>query len=439
MRIALNKPQMNFMTSRKRHVLLCAGRGAGKTYVGALWALKQMVDHPGSVGLVGANVPRQLNNVVLRQLTRLMKEAGVGHCYGRKPPWPMPEEQASWTGILSIRNGSMAYCRSMHASGVDNNIRGLEVGWQWLDEARDLEKQSVEIALACLRGQEDASYEVRLTSTPNGMDWMYDRFVSGDVFPDSEIIQGRTLENKRNLPPDYEEVLRSTYSSRLAAQELDAEFVNMHAGSVYSFERDRHVDDSLAMDPALPLILSVDQNVSPMCGIIMQLDKKSRRAWVLEEVVIEDAATTREWGEAAMAAAARMGKPRETWFFCDPTSARRDTRGGESDFVILAEVLKGRMPNVRDRQDRRVRRVEDGVNAVNSLLDPADGEPRLKMRSSCKELISDLERLQYVPGTRKVDKSDLDRTHAADSLRYVIGQELPVGPSKPVSQYMGEI
>ena len=71
----------------------------------------------------------------------------------------------------------------------------------------------------------------------------------------------------------------------------------------------------------------------------------------------------------------------------------------------------------------------DSVNAVNKLC-----EKDLIIDPSCKGLITDLEQTVNKPGTRDIDKSDKERTHFSDGLRYAIDFEFPI--TKPL---MGSI
>jgi hypothetical protein len=50
----LNRVQWEFVACGKRFSFYVGGIGAGKTYAGAVRAVVRAVDHPGSLGLVGA-------------------------------------------------------------------------------------------------------------------------------------------------------------------------------------------------------------------------------------------------------------------------------------------------------------------------------------------------------------------------------------------------
>ena len=74
-------------------------------------------------------------------------------------------------------------------------------------------------------------------------------------------------------------------------------------------------------------------------------------------------------------------------------------------------------------------RVIDSVNAVNKIC-----EDNLIIDPRCKGLIADLEQTVNKEGTREIDKSDKQRTHFTDGLRYAIDFEYPI--IKPI---MGSI
>ena len=74
-------------------------------------------------------------------------------------------------------------------------------------------------------------------------------------------------------------------------------------------------------------------------------------------------------------------------------------------------------------------RITDSVNAVNKAF-----EKDIIIDPRCKGLITDLEQTANKPGTRDIDKSDKNRTHYSDGLRYFIDFEMPI--TKPL---MGSI
>jgi hypothetical protein len=97
----------------------------------------------------------------------------------------------------------------------------------------------------------------------------------------------------------------------------------------------------------------------------------------------------------------------------DATGASRKTSASESDHSILRRAgFTVVSPNVNPYE-------RDRINAVNGLLRNAKGNVRLTVDPSCKELIADLEQVVY-DSYGKIDKSNLERTHASDAMGYPV-------------------
>lgn len=421
---------MQFLSSKSRISALVTGVGGGKTFVGSLWAIVTAVANHGVVGLVGASNPAQLNAVLMRSFQSLLDQCGIEWVSGSEPPWYKSKFDKHF-GILSLSNGSQVVCRSLHESGVDRNVRGLEIGWAWIDEARDVTQESIEVVLSRLRAK-DGPNVLRLTSTPAGTShWLYKKLLSADSWPGVQVIRGTTMDNQSNLPEGYVEMLRQNYSSELYQQEVEGEFLMIGVGRVYAFSGDNAVDKPF--DPRLPIVFSLDFNVSPMGGVVMQVDQKRRMAWVIDEIHVKDDATTARacdefvsrWG----------GKAESCWWMGDEAGAARSTRSQDTDLVIMRRMLHGKFLRLRQLNDGRKPRVVDRINSVNSLLDPpGEQEPRLFVSPRCRETTADLELLQWMEnGRRQVDKSDNARSHWADALGYAIDKLLPVRPPGPAA------
>ncbi|MDP2663311.1 MAG: phage terminase large subunit, partial [Dehalococcoidia bacterium] len=187
---------------------MLGGVGSGKTLVGALWALTMAIRFPGLVGLVGAQNPSQLSTVVLKAILPMLEKANIRFVYGMAPPGSWGEDRFTrHVNVLSLSNGTQVLCRSMTDAGVDRNIRGLELAWAWCDEARDMSEYAFEVLASRMRGfGDDAPYSIRLTSTPNGRDWLWRKFApeSPSRLVGAELFRARTKDN-RHLPQGYED------------------------------------------------------------------------------------------------------------------------------------------------------------------------------------------------------------------------------------------
>ena len=99
----------------------------------------------------------------------------------------------------------------------------------------------------------------------------------------------------------------------------------------------------------------------------------------------------------------------------DPSGKARKTSSLHTDHQIL--VRAGYQLKVKTASPR----ITDSVNAVNKIC-----EGNLIIDPSCKGLITDLEQTVNKPGTREIDKSNSERTHFSDGLRYAIDFEYPI-------------
>ena len=99
----------------------------------------------------------------------------------------------------------------------------------------------------------------------------------------------------------------------------------------------------------------------------------------------------------------------------DPSGKNKSTSALHSDHDLL------RRAGFEIRVKPAHPRIADSVNAVNKLC-----EGNLIVDPRCKGLITDLEQTVNKVGTREIDKTNKDRTHFSDGLRYAIDFEYPI-------------
>lgn len=421
MNVALSKPQAEFFGSEAPVAAYISGVGGGKTFVGALWSIVMGCQHPQSVGMVGANVPAQLQAVVVPAICKLLNEMQLQYVVGSAPPWYKSRFE-SHSNVMSLSTGCQILLRSMFESGLDRAVRGTEVGWVFLDESRDMPEDALNLVLARLRGPGPRS--LRLTSTPNGKrGWMYRRLIA-DKMIQAHVVRGTSRDNEPNLPAGYIDSLARTYGRELYAQEVEGQWIDIQQGLACRFDRAVHVKP-IRLNPKLPILFSLDLNVSPMAGVVCQADLSKRILWVLSEVNIRDDAQTRAACIHVANEYRHLGVE-EAWHMCDEAGAARSTRSETNDVVIMANEMQRLFPTTRNLNGMRKPRVIDRYNSVNALLQPMVGEPRLFVDPSCSETIADLESVSW-DEYGKIDKTDGLRTHWCDALGYLVHRLLPVG------------
>ncbi len=401
-----------------KHILFASGIAAGKTTGGARWCLKQMYEQPGAVGFIGAASMQQLVRVSLKAFFDLLNEIGIKYVYGKRPP----EE---WGGtrypdhdkIISIQLPGYWRCCQVIAGTMEDpdSHRGIDVGWAWLDEAREMKEEAYTVILGRFRNQPQGTvYRTLLTSTPNGFSWMHRRFVS-EPAPDTAVVRAATTENPY-LPTGFVETLRAQYTERFAKQEIDGEFLNMLAGQAFfAFNRQKHVA-KVELDPNRPLFYTQDFNVSPLASVYGQGDKI--RSNVAGEIYIVGSART---ADAAEEFCRRMiaHKCKQVVIYGDMSGANQSTRSDATDYTILRDVMTKAGWAVDIRRNYQNPPLIESVEAVNAHLEHGRGT----IDPSCKHLIQDLEQISWKEGTRILDKSSADLTHAGDAYRYYIFRE----------------
>ena len=183
----------------------------------------------------------------------------------------------------------------------------------------------------------------------------------------------------------------------------------------YPFDRSLHVGD-YAFNPNLPIWVGQDFNIDPMSTAIVQ-PQMNGELWVVDEMVIYGSNTEEVCDELE----------RKYWRYLksmivypDPAGGQRQHARGETDLDIFRE--KG-FKRIKHRSKNPP--VADRVNAVNRLLQSADGKVVLRIDRSCKDLIKSFEQTIYKKGCRDIDKGP-GVEHITDAIGYALELERPV-------------
>ena len=106
--------------------------------------------------------------------------------------------------------------------------------------------------------------------------------------------------------------------------------------------------------------------------------------------------------------------PAPAWFGVDPAGRQRNDQTGQSNI----DALRAAGFDVRSRPSRLV----EGIDMVRARLSPADGStPRLYIHRRCATLIESLERYHYPPGRPDcIEPAKDGADHAVDALRYLV-------------------
>lgn len=262
----LNPSQVLWVASRQPYSMLCAGVGSGKSTAGIVKILLLASTNPGRKGLVIAqtygalfsNIVNPLREMCKRNLPRRLRPKMVNVGPDKDGPY------------LRFNNGSKVYLRSAENP---KSYDGLTVAWLYGDELKDWTFNAYRVAIERVRDKQAVWPQLCFTTTPK-FNWMVDEWRGRD---DREVLQCSTYENLRNLPTDYIDKLKSTYSSRLIDAMLHGEWVVLE-GAV--FENFRCADNSQWITDWTPSRRDIDQ-----CKAYLAVDPGYRRSayiWIIE-------------------------------------------------------------------------------------------------------------------------------------------------------------
>jgi len=236
--------------------LLMAGRGFGKTRVGAEWISARARETPGArIALVGGSRD-EVAKVMIEGPSGLIAVARTG-------------ESLDWVptqGLVRFSSGAKAF---VHSAAAAEKLRGPEHHFAWCDELAKWEQADAawdNLQMGMRLGDRP---RLVVTTTPRAVEIV--RRVKG--LKGTHTSQGRTAENV-HLPDAFLEWAAETYGgTRLGRQELDGVLFEEVAGALFPREIMEKERDSkpLERDFLKRVVVGVDPPGSAEggCGIVV--------------------------------------------------------------------------------------------------------------------------------------------------------------------------
>jgi hypothetical protein len=425
----------------------------GKTYTGAQFAVFNFINHPDKTGLIASNNHDQLSQATLRELFYWLDAYGLEYVVDRIPPaaWGVPRRFKTYRNILSVRNprnGKVAHAFVRILSDADA-LRGIEISWYWLDETRDTPEDTHDVVISRMR---ESEYKKGIiTTTTNGEDWSFRRFVKGarrnDFLYGSMHV--KTIESVKLhiIDQSYYDSMARSYSPLKAAQELDAQHVNLLGGRAYYTAGSDNTRSIAPWGDAVPnrerpLIVGCDFNFSPAPCIWMigQIGPNvfgpngehfgSMIHWFGE--IAEP-----EMSSAGMAMILINRYPEFFYrVFGDCSGGIGTTsNAGVTDYDQIASVFQqarvGYSIDYFQSEESQNPKVKARVENMNRLFKNALGEVRMTYnKDSCPYFHDDIKIVGWKTTTqggrgKLSDGGDHLRTHATDAAGYAVYKLLP--------------
>lgn len=275
--------------------LVMAGRGFGKTRLGAEWVRERAeADPEARIALVAAS---------LHEARAVMVEGESG-LLSIGAPWRRPTYESSVRRLV-WPNGAQAF---LYSAGEPDSLRGPQHTHAWCDEIAKWDNGSSRATstwdnlLMGLRLGGDP--RLVATTTPRPVPLVARIMAEGDR-GGVVLTRGSTFDNAQNLPARFIAAMKRTFGrSLLGRQELHGEMIEDLAGALWSralIEQGRE-----AVAPAMTrVVVAVDPPASAhgdACGIVVCGMGDDRIARVLADCSVEQASPER-WARAVADAA----------------------------------------------------------------------------------------------------------------------------------------
>lgn len=404
MKISLLPYQMRFLKSRHKFVWLKAGLGSGKTFALAHYIIIRMLKNPETLGLIAANSYTQLHKSILTELFYQLECLGLSYTYNI-----LTKE------VCLLDTGAKAMALSLEKY---DQLRGIEFGWEAIDEGAYAREEAYNVAIGRLRCKRSHRLEIRIASTPDGFNFLYDRFASGGYISRietpifhrdkyHELISASARDNF-HLPDGYLDSLATQYDPLLYEQEVEGEFINTDQGKVYhAFDRTTCLEEFRG--EVINRHAGSDFNVNPLTSVLASVISNNS-VHIYDEVWLEhsntfelaDKLTSIEYGMTVIP---------------DATGSARKTSASKTDHQILRDAglivkSKRKNPSVKDRHNNTNRWLSNGW---------------LKISPKCTHLIEDLSKLTH-------DNTDPKLSHISDALGYLLWHINPLRRPQPKSE-----
>ena len=453
--INLLPTQYKFYTSEAMNVAYVGGYGSGKTRALCELAIKSAISNPYAPGALVAPTYGMLNDPVLVKLEELMEEKKMKYTINK----------ASMRILLPEIPTSIV----MMSGDKPERIKGPDWSFVGVDEAATVKELSWKNCIARVRHPLAKFRKRFIATTPEGLDnWVYVEFVekveNAKVFliraaeelkeikakgkkPNPTFVK-RVKEayrrvssyeiffasSRENTFLDAEVVLEleNAYDEKLVQAYVEGKFIDLSGSHVYYAFGPHNVSNKVVFNINLPVFVSCDFNVQPMCWVLFQYHHS--KIWVFDEIFIENNADT------ALATDKMLGKLKVLWagfnysgleipqhitIFGDPAGRARTT-AGDTDYAIIEEILRQNRIGFVNAVSKAAPLVKDKINNTNSAIQDREGVgSRILIHPRCENLIKDFQHVKRAKDGG-IDKRNLKWSHMTDALGYAISEIMPI-------------
>ena len=395
------------------------GFGSGKTWAGTLLGITLAEKYAGCRGLVGAYTYTLLEKTTMikyfEHLDYLGRRRGKDYTYNAQKH------------LIKFKNGSEIWFMS-----VDDpeSFKSMDLHWAEIEEASQLGYNSIKGLIGRLRnnniGADWKNFRYRLfghTNPEPNKGWIYKKFVEEKKDNWRLIIAPTT--NNIHLPEHYVKEMESAYDPEYYRINVLGEFGDYNSGLVVKGFSEENIK-TLKYNEKLPIHLTCDFNVDPMCWVVCHID--SENIYAFDEIVIENATT-----EISIKEFIRRypKKDAEVVINGDASGDNRSTQSEYTNYAIMKRVLEENgYTNVRFELRPYNPSIQSRIQAFNARVKSSDGRRHFFIdKKKCPHLVDNIYNVKYKEGTTIIDtptihqiKNDRDKKfwiHILDAISYL--------------------
>lgn len=343
---------------------------------------------------------------------------------GKMPPACPPQligAERKADEMVTLKNGAEILFRSAeNPAETEDKLRNVTLAGFFIDQVEELEGdayfQMYETLLSRCSDPRGPRKAILVANPGSENHWVYRRFVDPQtVEPYVGRVHVTLEENAWNLPEDYVERMRrrEDTNNMWYRRFILGEWGAFGGKRFPAWDRKLHVSDPFEIPPGWEVIQAIDYGwANPTASVWVAIDY-SGRWWVIGEHFAKERPISWHVREMKKVEAQLNVSPSSIWL--DPaTWAQRSEYESPA-----AEFADHGIFAARAQNDRL-----GGWNRIDEMLTERmdDGYPRLRIFSTCKNLIRELPNLRIKEGTDDVEK---ENDHACDALRYAISSRMP--------------
>lgn len=371
------------------------GYGSGKTWCGALLGVLLARKYAGSRGLVGAKeyelVRKTTLVTYLEHLTFLGYKENVHYVYNKIDK------------VIKFKNGSeILFC----ALEDPERFKSLNLHWAEIEEASQIDDGAFKQLLGRLRntyrGKDWGDFRYRLfghTNPQANKSWIWKRFVE-EQHENYRLIIAPTTNNIF-LPKHFIESLKDNFDEEYYKINVLGEFGDYASGLVvknFSQENLKH----FKYNPDLPIHITCDFNVDPMCWVLAYTDKNN--VYYFDEIAVEKT-TTEECIQEFL-----RRYPEHKAEIIVNGDASGDNRSTQSEYTNYAIIRNALYKHGYDKKQIKFclrsynPPILNRISAFNAKVKNSSGERHLFIdERRCKWLLYNIYNLSFKEGTTIVD------------------------------------